>query len=236
MRKNWIAVLAAVLLAACSSAPVYISPDYSGRKIENANLIIPTVDDVKISQDENLFDENEIALFRNAYLELLGAAFKDALKSESDFSTVNYVQFKQLPDFKTENFRIDEKESVSIGVPGKKFDLKTEGQNFILFLQDLRLFIERQEQETSDPAKHYNVSTASPGGEAQLSNRKLIDHFIKVQMKYALYDNANGKVVSCGLLSEKEKYAENKNFESYLNSAFSSFAGIIIKNSPFNKK
>jgi hypothetical protein len=119
-------------------------------------------------------------------------------------------------------------------VPEKKFGLKIEGQNFILFLQDLRMCIIKQEKETSDPAKHYNVSS-SPGGEAQLSDRKLIDHYILLQMKYAIYDNSKGVIVACGLLWDKEKYNISKNFPVYLQNSFKSFASKVIDDSPFAK-
>ncbi len=220
------------LFFSCSSKDYFIFPEYRDIKISQATLIIPTIDEIKIYHHEELFNEAEVDLIKKTYSLLLSGILKDALKTNSTFYTVNYVALKQKPEFETKIFELDDKERIRINLPKSRIAIDTSEAVFILFLQDLNVAFSKEEKETSDPAKHYSVST-TPGNKPEITPRKPYNYYFTLELKYSIYDNNAGKVVSYGLITNKQKYEPQMSVENMMREAIMKFAKKIIDGTPF---
>jgi len=227
-------ILLVPLLISCAGRSYSIASEYRNKKISNSSLVIPTIDKINIRQSDNLFEEKELNTIEREYFRLLSENLKDNIKSNSTFTSVNYVELKTKPALETQAFDLDNGEPVHLDVPIKPVELNYSGNMCILFLEGVNLTIAKEQKDTSDPAKHYSVKSTD-GSDIKLANAKFYNNYFIFELKYLIYDNTSGKPVSYGIISFKQKYDIQKNVESLIKIAIEKMANNIIKETPFER-
>jgi len=197
--RTGILIIISLILFSCSSKNYVIAPEYKGIKIHNASLIIPNIDKVITLQSDDLFTTNELDEIREQYIKLLNSELREEINANSELGQVVNVNLK--PSFEFETIRVNYKnETLPLDVPIAS--LKAEDNSFILFLQNLYLTIIKEQQDTSDPAKHYSV-TPTPGNETAINKMKMFKYFFHFRLNYFIYDNTGNKIVSYGRMEKK---------------------------------
>ncbi|MFA7229092.1 MAG: hypothetical protein WC061_08655 [Melioribacteraceae bacterium] len=230
--KNILTFLSLSFLLSCAPKNHVINKEYLEKKINGANLVIPRVDEVNFHQFSEIFNGPEIKKIKNDFSLLLSSELKYELKSVSNFSEIIYASFKAKPEFESKEFNLDGKGNISFQLPRNPIESDIAENLFILFLEDITLSIENKENDSSDPAKHYSVST-TPGDETVLNPVRLHNKTLVMKLNYCLYDNGNGNVVSFGTFSSDHKFMENSIAENLIKSAIKKFAGKVFVKTPF---
>jgi hypothetical protein len=233
-RNNLLILLIIPILISCSSKNYFVNPEYRDKKISDANLVIPTVNEVKFYQFAQIFNEGEIEKIKKDFSLLLSDKLKGELKSRSTFSDIRYASFKAKPEFESKEFDLNEKEKISLSLPKNRIESDISENLFLLFLEEITLSLENKEKDTSDPAKHYSV-TSTPGNEPILNPMRLYNQILVLDLKYCLYDNSTGKTVLFGKFSSQQKFAENSMAENIIKKGIEKFAEKIFENTPFEK-
>lgn len=223
-----------LLLASCSSKDYFISSDYAGKKINDAVMLVANTNDIKIYQDNGSFSQGELDSLKDNYLFLMNKNLKEDLKSSSSFARVAAFEFTKAPAMETASYNLDNGEEIKVDVPKNKIAIETESKVFILFLQDGYLHLKKKETDTSDPAKHYSVSE-TPAGGMNLKSSKFFDNQFVFNTKFVIYDNNTGKLVSCGYISTKQNFTQNKSVEEIITNTLGELANKIVNDSPFEK-
>jgi hypothetical protein len=233
-RKPFLFLLILPMLISCSSKNYFISPEYRGKVIDGADLVIPTVNEVKFYQFSNIFNEGDIEKIKKDFSSLLSGSLKDELKSGSNFSNIKYASFKTKPDFERQDFNLNGKEKISFELPKNRIESDISGNLFFLFLEDISLSLVNKESDTSDPAKHYSV-TATPGNDPLLNPTRLYNQLLVLDLRYCLYDNNSGRIVSYGKFSDQQKFGESSVAEKLIRTSIEKFADKVFENTPFEK-
>ncbi|MCX6170787.1 MAG: hypothetical protein NTX65_15715 [Ignavibacteriales bacterium] len=233
-RKDLFFLLIIPIFISCASKNYIINPEYRDKKISNANLIIPTIKDVNFSQFSNIFSEDEVKRIKHDFSLLLSENLRNELKSRSTFSDIKYASFKSKPEFGSKVFDLNEKEKISFSLPKNRIESDIAENVFLLFLEDVTLSLINEEKDTSDPAKHYSV-TSTPGNDPLLNPAKFYNQSLHLDLKYCLYDNNNGKTVLFGRFSEKQKFTEISVAENIIKKGIEKFAKKVFENTPFEK-
>ncbi|KAF0151410.1 MAG: hypothetical protein FD143_1993 [Ignavibacteria bacterium] len=234
--KKLVLLLIAGWLASCSGKDYFIAPEYAGIKIEKASLIIPTVKEFKISQDEYFLTEEELMAVNKMFVETINSKLINKIGSNSTFKKIDFVDIEQRIIKDSFKLPYTSGKTIQLNLPAKPLILTgTELQDFyILFFDHFSLSIYRKERETSDPAKHYTASTPAPT-EARLTPAKLTDQVFACEIKFALYDNRLSKPVAYGIKTFEEKISENSDIEKLVAKFVDKIASYVVKNTPFEK-
>ncbi len=229
--RRGILLIISLFLLSCSSKNYVITDEYKGIILLDASLIIPNVEKVIVLQSDELFSNKELDEIRNQYIKLLNSELREEINSNSTFRQVVNVNLK--PTFEFETIRVNFKEgTIPLEIP--KFQLKTEDNTYILFLQNLYLNIFKERLDTSDPAKHYSV-TPTPGNEATINKMKMYKYFLEFRLNYFIYDNTKNKIVSYGRMEKKDSYDLLKDPELMMRKAISELAKLVLEETPFVK-
>ena len=231
-RKKLLILLTIPIFISCASKSYFVNPEYRDKKINGANLVIPTVNDVKFYQFTQIFSEAEIEKIKQEFSSLLSRNLKDELKSRSTFSDIKYATFKTKPEFESKEFDLNDKEKISLTLPKNRIESDISENLYLLFLEDITLSLINEESDTSDPAKHYSIS-ATPGNDPLINKLRLYKQNMVLDLKYCLYDNNTGKTVSFGRFSSKQKYTETSSAENIIKIGIEKFAEKVFENTPF---
>jgi len=229
-------LLVIVLLNACSSKDHFINPDYSGKKIEKASLIIPTLKEFKITQDENLFSEEELMAINKKFVDEIGSKLLNEISLKSTFKKIDFVELENRIGKEKTKLNYTNGETIHFDLPVKPLKFSENGKHeiYILFFDQLSLSIFKKQRETSDPAKHYTATTPAPT-ETRLTPAKLTDQVFSCEIKYVIYDNQLGMPVTYGIKSFDEKITENSDLDKLVGRFVEKIAAYIIKDTPFEK-
>ncbi len=233
-RKNLLILLIMPIFISCASKNYFVNPEYRGKKINGANLVIPTVSDVKFYQFTQIFNEGEIEKIKQEFSSLLSSNLKVELKSRSTFSDIKYATFKTKPELESKEFDLNDKDKISLTLPKNRIKSDISENLYLLFLEDITLSLINEETDTSDPAKHYSIS-ATPGNDPLMDKLRLYKQNLVLDLKYCLYDNNTGKTVSFGRFSSKQKYSETSSAENIIRTGIGKFAEKVFENTPFEK-
>ena len=235
MKKRFVLIVStALLLSACSSKDYFISPDYAGKRIQNVSLIIPTVKEFKIRQTENIFTEDELKNIIKKFVEAISENLKSELGANTSFKKIDFIDINERVSKENVEVPFTRGETIYLNLPKKPLSFAEPDDVYILFFENLALSIYKKERETSDPAKHYTVSTPSPS-EAKLSPTKLSDQIFACEVKYAIYDNQLGKPVAYGILTFEDKIAENSDMDKLVKRFVKKIAAAVVNDTPFEK-
>jgi hypothetical protein len=234
-RKDLFILLITPILLSCTSQNYFINPEYRDKQIGGANLVIPIVDDVKFYQSTQIFTDGDVAKIKKDFSLLLSSKLKNELASSSTFADVKYASFKTKPEFESKVFDLNEKEKISFSLPKNPIKSDIAENLFFLFLEDITLSLVNKEKDTSDPAKHYSV-TSTPGNEPALNTMRLYNQSLVLDLKYCLYDNNTCKTVSFGRFSTQQKFGEISVAENIIKTEIEKFAKKVFENTPFEKK
>lgn len=234
--KILVYLLLITLFVSCSSKDYFISQEYSGKKIEKASLIIPTVKEFKIRQDENLFTEDELAAINRKFVESIGSNLINELAENSTLQKIDFVEIENRFSKEKTKLNFTNGETIHFDLPTNplNFPEKEKQEIYILFFDHLSLAVYKKQRETSDPAKHYTASTPAPT-EARLTPAKLTDQVFSCEIKYAIYDNQFGQPVSYGMKSFEERISENSDLDKIVAKFVEKIAAFVIKDTPFEK-
>jgi hypothetical protein len=226
--------LLGLTLISCSGQKFTVAPEYRDRKINDGNLLIPTIDKIIINQDDKFFTDDDLVKIEGECFKLMGNNFKDYLKANSAFQHVNYIELKNKPDFDAQILDLNNDDRIYLNVPKAPVEINIPGKMFLLFLQDVSLSLSKESRDTSDPAKHYDIS-ASDTHDIKITNSKNFNYYLIFQMKYLIYDNANGKIVSYGSSSVKQKYDLTQNVDDLVIKAIEKISKEVVAKTPFEK-
>lgn len=233
-RKNIGGILLSfTFLLSCAPAKFYIDPSLN-HEPSNSILVVTKVNEIDLSQDYELFTEENLRKLRTSYHELHLGKLPFDLQKVSNFKNVTMASYKTSPQFETKTFIINPEESIELLVPKSALDYDLEGILYTLFFQDYKIAFELEETDTSDPAKHFSAEKL-PGLDPQLSPRKLYRLNFTIRTKYFVYDNSNTKVVLAGNAVIKERYSPEMNLENKMMEALNSLAKRIVDKTPFEK-
>ncbi|MEW6652163.1 MAG: hypothetical protein AB1394_01710 [Bacteroidota bacterium] len=234
--KKLVLLLAAGLLVSCSSKDYFIVPEYADKRIEKASLIIPTVKEFNISQDEYLFAEEELMAINKQFVESINSKLLNEIDANSTFNKIDFVDIEGRISKENVKLPYTKGGSIHLNLPTKPLSIAgTEQQNlYILFFDQISLSIYKKQRETSDPAKHYTASTPAPT-EARLTPAKLMDQVFACEIKFALYNNQLGKPVAYAIKIFEERISENHDIEKLVDKFVDKIAAYIVKDSPFKK-
>ena len=223
-----------VLLAACSSRTYVTSSAYVGKIIPNMVLLIPNLNHCNIIDRNHLFNEEEKVKVENDCLKQFNSNFAEAVQDNSNFRKVYSV--KMIVDQKSEKkiLPINDNESITLELPQEPIKLETTEDTYILYLENFDIAIFKESVDTSDPAKHYNVSEISPDNPV-LQNAKFLDQFFSITFTYAVYENNSMELICYGKINVKDKMKKGVNFEKTLVKTFDKIAAKILKETPFEK-
>lgn len=225
-------LIAVPLFISCSSKNFFITPEYKDKKISNATLIIPTFNEVRIVQDGRLFTADELNILQKSFLKIFNGYFEEELGNNSTFEKITHAAYKVSPEFEARSFDLNEKEKIEILFPKRPIEFVIAGSIYVLFFQDFTVAFVNEEQDTSDPAKHFSVET-QPGLDATLNPQKFYAQYFTIRAKYSFYDNTTGKVVLYGSANVQEKYRLETNVENLMQRSISNFVEKIIAGTPF---
>jgi len=220
------------IFMSCTSKNTFVKPEYRDKKIRNATLLIPPIVCTDIIHNEEIFNEIGISHAKEVYFSLFSDNFKKFLKSKSTFQKVDYLAYQLQSEFENYVLNLNEKEKINIDLPKKQIEFDSSGEVYILFLQDLIVSFSKEQKETSLPVKHYTV-TGDTEKEAIFHSLKMYNYYIKLQTKYAIFDNTLCKVVSYGNVTVKEKYFMPKVIENLMEESINKLVKDILENTPF---
>lgn len=234
--KNLVYLLLITLLASCSSKDYFIAPEYADKKIKRASLIIPTVKEFKITQDEYLFTEDELNTINRKFVETIGSKLINDIGESSTFQKIDFVEIENRFSKEKTKLNYTKGETIHFDLPTKplNFSDKEKQEIYILFFDHLALAIYKKQRETSDPAKHYTASAPAPT-ETRLTPAKLTDQVFSCEIKFAIYDNQRGQPVSYGIKSFEERISENSDLDKLVAKFVEKIAAFVIKDTPFEK-
>lgn len=234
--KNLVYLLLITLLASCSSKDYFIAPEYADKKIKRASLIIPTVKEFKITQDEYLFTEDELNTINRKFVETIGSKLINDIGESSTFQKIDFVEIENRFSKEKTKLNYTKGETIHFDLPTKPLNFSDieKQEIYILFFDHLALAIYKKQRETSDPAKHYTASTPAPT-ETRLTPAKLTDQVFSCEIKYAIYDNQRGQPVSYGIKSFEERISENSDLDKLVAKFVEKIAAFVIKDTPFEK-
>ncbi len=233
-KKNILSIyLSIVLLLSCTPAKFYIDPSIN-HDPSNTILVITKVNEIDLSQDYELFNEENLRKLRTSFHELHLSRLPLNLQKTSKFKNVTMVSYKKSPQFENKPFVINPDETIELMVPKSKLNYDLEGILYTLFFQDYKIAFELEEVDSSDPAKHFSAEKL-PGLEPHLSPSKLYLLNFTIRTKYFIYDNSSSKVVLAGNAVIKERYSPEMNLENKMLEALNSLADRIVAKTPFEK-
>lgn len=234
--KKLVLLLLVSLLVSCSSKDYFISPEYAGKKIEKASLIIPTVKEFKISQTENLLTEDELMAINKKFVESISNNLINEIAANSTFKKIDFVEIEDRISKENVELAFTQGETIHFDLPKKSimFTDAEKSEIYILFFDNLSLSIYKKQRETSDPAKHYTASTPAPT-DARLTPAKLSDQVFACEIKYALYDNQQAKPVAYGIKTFEDKVSENSDIEKLVAKFVEKIAAYVVNDTPFEK-
>lgn len=234
MKKEILFMLlsAAVIIISCTAKNYFIESGYEDQKISGGLLLIPKINNLNIYQEESVFNEAELDSIKNRFLSGFGTELNKEILQVSNFKNVGNMEYKQLPEFRKQSFFINEKEMLEISVPRDRIAIQSKDNVFILFIENGIINLLKDERDTSDPAKHYSVST-TPAGGVDLHNLKFYDNQFSFSANYLIYDNTNAKVVKCGTVNTKYKHTQNTDLDDLVLKITTGTAEKILKDSPF---
>lgn len=232
MKKLSLLLLLFGVLFGCSSKNYFVSPDYKSQKISNASLLISTVDEFKIRQADNLFDENELTLINKNFVNSLSSNLKPEIFSRTTLAKIDFADISSKVKLEEKNLPYYNNEQFKVNLPLNSVTTEEKNNVFILFIQDFSISIFKKERETSDPAKHFSVSNPTPT-ETKLAPSKLADQVLGCEFKYAIFDNTKMEPVSYGLIHFEKKFAENMEIGSMFEIVAKKMAEEVVKDTPF---
>lgn len=229
-------LLLVCLLASCSSKDYFVSPEYAGKKIEKASLIIPTVKEFKITQTDNLLTEEELMAINKKFVESISGNLINELGANSTFKKIDFVEIEDRINKENVELAFTVGETIHFDLPKKTITLagSEKSEIYILFFDNLNLSIYKKQRETSDPAKHYTASAPAPT-DTRLTPAKLSDQVFACEIKYALYDNQAGKPVAYGIKTFADKISENSDIDKLVAKFAEKIAAYVVKGTPFEK-
>jgi hypothetical protein len=222
-----------LLMSSCSPSKFYLDSDFKGNG-SNASLIVPVITEIDMYQDLEYWKPEELISIRKVFHDQLKRNFNDYLKKASNFEKVLPLAYKTPPQFSSQTFQLNEKNKIEILVPKTKYDFDISGKIFVLLLQNVRIGFKLEEQDTSDPAKHFSVQKES-GLEPTLKPGKIYSQLFTIDTDYSIYDNTNGTVILCGTADIKEKYTLNMDIIAKIAESLEILAEKIIEKTPFEK-
>lgn len=234
MKKNILFLFAILLLlTACSSSKDYfIVSEYEGKKINEATLFIPTLDEFKIRHTDNIFTEDELAQINKIFVSTISNNLRNELKANSTFRKIEFANFGERLVKEKTNVAFHKDEVKSINLPKMKLPIEGEDKAFILLIDNVSLAIFKKEMDTSDPAKFYSA-TPSETSDIKLSPMKFFNQMFSCEFNFAIYDNNNGKPVSYGLIAVESKMEENLDLDKILIKIVQKMAKAVLNDSPF---
>lgn len=233
-KKNILSIfLSLVVLSSCAPARFYIDT-YLNHDPANTVLVVTKVNEIDLSQDYELFNEENLRKLRTSFHELHLNRLPLNLQKESNFKNVTMISYKESPQFEPKKYVINPDETIELMVPKSKLNYDLEGIIYTLFLQDYKIAFELEEVDSSDPAKHFSAEKL-PGLDPQLSPRKLYRLNFTIRTKYFIYDNSSSKVVLAGNAVIKERYSPEMDLENKMLESLNSLAKRIINKTPFEK-
>lgn len=233
-KKNILSIfLSFGFLLSCAPAKFYIDPSFN-HDPSNTILVITKVNEIDLSQDYELFNEENLRKLRTSFHELHLSRLPFNLQKESNFKNVTMVSYKQSPQFEAKKYIINPDETIELMVPKSKLNYDLEGILYTLFFQDYKIAFELEEVDSSDPAKHFSAEKL-PGLDPQLSPRKLYRLDFTIRTKYFIYDNSSSKVILAGNAVIKERYSPEMDLENKMLESLSSLAKRIVNKTPFEK-
>ena len=218
----------------CSKKNTFVTPEYIDNKIIDATLFISPITDISIIQQEEIFTELGVNIFKGEFLSTFSENLKKSLLDNSTFKKIYYLNNNLQPEFKTQFLDLNERGKFNIDLPKKPLEINLSEDIFILFLQDLVISFSKNEIESSKPGKKYLI-TPTPGGDVILHKLKNYNYYLISQTKYAIYDNTKNKIVSYGVVSAKEEYNKSRDMERLMNGAIQGLVKDILENTPFNE-
>jgi hypothetical protein len=231
-KKLFLIPLFILLINACGTKDYIIVPEYRGQNIENASLIIPQIKEIKISQAENVFTEDQLMSFNKNFADELGQSLIEEIKAASTFQKVQFGDLEGKVTFKETELSFRGNETIRLNIPAKSIAFSDNEKIFLLLIDNISCSIYRKQRETSDPAKHYTASSPTPYDVA-LTPAKLSDFVFSTYVKYLIYDNENGREVSYGKINIVEKIPDGVEMNKLFKKVINKLSSIIIKETPF---
>ena len=130
---------------------------------------------------------------------------------------------------------MDEGKTISLNLPaiGAPLPMADQVADFILFTQDLRIWMSRETKVTDKPGETYSVSGTSGIKEngATVTRLSPKNYYIHQSMKYALVNNKNMEIVFYGSISNKKKV--NESFNESFGKSIKGLVSEMVEKTPF---
>lgn len=222
------------IFISCSSRTYFVHSDYRDGTIDNPTVLIPQVDEVRVHQRENIFDNEEISYVEDVFKKELNSEMAEYILPGSRLNRIYHIDYKLEPVLAEKTFKLGD-EILLMEIPGQSIDINDEKNVFLLLIANPVISIDREEIDSSDPAKHYSANTTA-GNQLVVNTSKPYEIIVSAELQYALFDNENEQVAYYGTSEYEERFREGDNLENIIAKGVRKMSEEIISNSPFSKR
>jgi hypothetical protein len=213
-----------ILLASCGAPMTKVMGDYENKKIEGNRLAIvleqkylsvfnsdDVIDDIDEGDAEAILDE---------YFTL---GLQSLISRHTTFKDIDIHREYDNANFSSKELKISEKKSISINLPDEGDKIEISGNNeYVLIISSFK---------TDDTGASSMIGIGTGGTYHAGGSSATLDYYLK----YVLWDNTNGKIISFGDIEQKHAYFIIMS-ESTWRSAMNELVKKVFKDTPFYKK
>jgi hypothetical protein len=214
-----------ILLASCGAPMTKVMGDYENKKIEGNRLAIvleqkylsvfnkdDVIDDIDEGDAEAILDE---------YFTL---GLQSLISRHTTFKDIDIHRDYDNANFSSKELKISEKKSISINLPdeGNKIEISGNNNEYVLIISSFK---------TDDTGASSMIGIGTGGTYHAGGSSATLDYYLK----YVLWDNTNGKIISFGDIEQKHAYFIIMS-ESTWRSAMNELVKKVFKDTPFYKK